>query len=93
MADYKAWLELIPEHMRGSVTRWIEMGFPAPKLMGRFLQAVLTNDLMNSFAYADDENRAGMRGWVMFLHNYAPSGCYGSKEKLDAWHAAGDSRG
>jgi hypothetical protein len=89
MADHVAGLQLIPEHMRESVKRWIETGFPHPRMMGSFLRAVLANDLMGAFANADEDNARALRGWAMYLYNHAPSGCYGSAEHIAAWHTSG----
>jgi len=52
---------------------------------GDFLRAVLENDLKNSMGRADEENRESLFRWVSFLHNEAPSCCWGSPEKVDAW--------
>ena len=84
MADFRKGLHLIPEHMVEGVVRWIEWGLPP----GDFLTALLSNDLMGAFARADEQNAASMRGWAMFLYNYAPSECYGSQAKVLAWSNA-----
>lgn len=94
MADvekYRKGLHLVPEHMRDSILMWIETPV-APRMLGSFLYAVLCNDLVGAFACADDENARGMRGWVEYLTNYAPRGCYGSVEAVKAWHASGGLR-
>lgn len=85
MADYRNGLLLIPEHMHASITMWIEDAQPHPALMGHFLRALLSNDLMQAFAYADGDNLRHMHGWAVFLYNYAPSTCYGSPERVQAW--------
>jgi hypothetical protein len=74
---------LIPGHMVGAVRRYIMQGIPP----GSFLTAVLCNDLREAFSRADDDNSAAMRGWVQFLYNYAPSGCWGSPDRYAAWLA------
>jgi len=84
--NWRKHLELIPEHMREAICTWIEKGQPHPILLGRFLRALLSNDLMGAFAYADAENTDAMRAWALFLHNYVPAGCFGSAEKLEQWH-------
>lgn len=88
MADLFAGLHLVPSHMHDSIVLWIERGEPTPHLMGEFLKALLSNDLMGAFAHADDSNRIGMERWVRFLYNYAPSPCFGSPEKMQAWYDA-----
>ena len=72
---------MIPDHMWGAVERYFIFGFQP----GSFLTAVLSNDLREAFARADDENAALMHSWVKFLYNYAPSGSWGSPEKFSAW--------
>ncbi len=88
MAEWREHLNLLPEHMRESVKWWIEKGEPHPTLLGSFLTAVLTNDLLEAFACADAINAASMRQWATFLHTYAPMGCHGSEERLLAWYEA-----
>jgi hypothetical protein len=56
--------------------------------MGGFFRALLSNDLMEAFTHADAENSLGMRGWAVFLYNYAPAPCFGSPEKVAVWYAA-----
>lgn len=74
---------LIPPHMWGAVQRYYLHGIPP----GNFLTAVLSNDLMEAFGRADDENSDAMRQWVQFLYNYAPRGGHGSPENVRAWMA------
>jgi hypothetical protein len=89
MAEYHEGLFLIPDHMQASVSTWIEHGQPAPLLMGSFMRAILLGRLFDAFAHADENNANAMRGWALFLHNYAPSACYGSVERIDAWAQRG----
>lgn len=81
--DYIAKLDTLPEHMRHGIRGWIEHGHH----IGGFLTALLSNDLMGAFAHADDVNTEAMGIWVTYLYNYAPSGCYGSPAKVEAWSA------
>ena len=75
----------IPSHMQGAAQRYIENGI-AP---GSFLTAVICNDLMGAFERADEINAAAMRDWVIFFYNDAPSICWGSPDKFNAWIAKG----
>lgn len=52
---------------------------------GSFLTAVLSNDLMEAFARADLTSRATLWNLCGFLYNIAPTGCWGSKEKVLEW--------
>ena len=72
---------LLPPHMHGAMKRYIEQGIEP----GSFLVAVLSNDMMEACARADSVNRNFLPDYAMFLYNYAPRGCYGSKEKVIAW--------
>ena len=74
---------LIPGHMWGAVQRYFLNGIPP----GHFLSAVLSNDLIEAFARADDENARAMEQWCKFLYNYAPRGSYGSPDRFRAWLA------
>ena len=74
--------ELIPEHIREAVRRYVEQGV----IPGRFLQAVITNDLIDSLARADDVNREKLFDIVMFFYNEAPAECWQSEKKMIAWH-------
>lgn len=72
---------LIPDYMIGGLRRYIENGI----LPGSFLSALLSNDLRSTFERADDENRRCIENYVRFLYNYAPSECWGSPAKFNAW--------
>ena len=85
----------IPEHMRDAMRLWIERGVPG----GSFLNSVLCNDLSGAFGRADDINRAALGDYVSFLYWDAPSGCWGSPEKVKeraavwrAWRSGGRVR-
>jgi hypothetical protein len=55
---------------------------------GHFLRAVLSNDLHDSFARADEQSSKAIGALVFFLYNDAPSPCWGTREKVEAWIAA-----
>lgn len=86
MSEWREHVHMVPEHMHEAITLWIEKGEPRPKLMGHFMCALLSNDLMEAFARADYANIAAMHAWTIFLYNYAPAPCFGSEEKLNAWY-------
>lgn len=71
----------IPDYMQGALKRWIEDG----KAPGHFLSALLNNNLKETFARADDVNAAHVRNYIRYLYNYAPSDCWGSPAKVQAW--------
>ena len=71
----------IPEYMIGGLVRWIDNHIEP----GDFLRAVLSNDLRAACERADETNRYCIFDYVNFLHNHAPSDCWGSPEKMGAW--------
>jgi len=52
---------------------------------GDFLRAVLSNNLVDSFSHADDENLTAMQEIVNHIYLEIPSRCWGSPEKVEAW--------
>jgi hypothetical protein len=72
---------ILPEYIQGGAQRYIEHGI----LPGGFLQAVICNDLKESFGKADDINIRKMFDIVSFFYNEAPLACWGSEKKMDHW--------
>ncbi len=89
MAEYRENMGMIPSHMQGAMERYIENG----ESVGGFLSALLSNDLRETFSRADDTNQRAVLAYVQFLYNYAPSGCWGSRERFDKWQAQGGLNG
>jgi hypothetical protein len=77
----KANWDLIPDYMVGGLRRYIENGIEP----GSFLSNLLRNDLKGTFLAADSTNVYLVRDYVDFLYNFAPSNCWGSEEKYEAW--------
>lgn len=77
--------EAAPENMRGGLRRFIENGVEP----GGALMAILSNDLKEAFARADDTTTANMRNIVVWLYNESPGNCWGSKDNVRAWIAKG----
>jgi len=71
----------LPRGLVGGMKRYLEDGI----IPGSFLRAVLENNLSESFAQADLENRARMHDIVMFLYNDIPMDAWGSPEKVQKW--------
>jgi len=71
----------IPESTMMDINEYVHYRQPP----GRFLRAVLENDLRESFARADLSNRAAMFDIVCYLHNFAPFNCWGSSERVKSW--------
>lgn len=64
-----------------SLKRYVTEGVP----VGGFLEAVISNDLKEACGRADDENIKVIPVYVSWLYNEAPSTCWGSKERYEAW--------
>lgn len=71
----------IPAHCRPGLELYIREGVT----VGSFLEAVLCNDLRRAVECADIENRAALPNYVVFLFNYAPATCWGSRERFQKW--------
>lgn len=52
---------------------------------GHFLMAVLSNDLREAFARADDLNRPVLFQIMGYCNNEIPGNCWGSPEVVKAW--------
>lgn len=78
-------LDRLPQHMHKTARLYVLHGIQG----GGFFTALVENNLMRAFARADDANTAALRDWAMWLHIHAPSGCYGSPERVAAWVQAG----
>jgi len=75
----------LPQRMEFGTRMWIEEGM----IPGDFLQAIISHDLFKAVNYADGENIAALRDWVLFFHNEAPIGCHG-KDALKEWKGLKD---
>lgn len=64
-----------------SLDLYVTEGIPT----GGFLEAVLCNNLMESFGRADMGNRLALFEICSYVYNELPSGCHGSPEKVQAW--------
>jgi len=73
--------ENIPLGMISSIIRYIVFGIQP----GSFLSAVFRNELVGAYSCADSDNEVLMRGYADFLYSHAPTECWGSKAKIDAW--------
>lgn len=71
----------LPEGCHEGLIRYVVYGI----CPGNFLTAVLSNDLKEAFARADQDNKAAMAAWVGFLYNHCPGSCWGSPEKMKSW--------
>ena len=63
------------------IARYVYVRIPT----GSFLYAVLTNNLKESFALADEENKRDLEEIVQYCYNNIPHNCWGSPEKVKRW--------
>ncbi len=73
--------ELLPEHLREGMRRWIEDGLRP----GGFLRAVLENDFAQAAARADHLVSPVLPAIARWVYNEAPAPCWGSPEKMAEW--------
>jgi hypothetical protein len=72
---------MIPENVKESFDRYVRDRCPT----GGFLQAVLENNLVESFARADDYNRENLFDIVQYLYSVMPRYCWGSPDAGRNW--------
>lgn len=77
-------LEVIPQHMRGAMERYMEKGIHP----GNFLYQLLVGNLARATAAADHINRRSLLAYGEFLWNHANPDSYGSVDKVEAWMKA-----
>lgn len=88
-AEMGKMIGMVPFHLRDGLMEYCIIGRP----VGGFLTAVLSNDLRESIARADENSLAGLKGLVQFLHNYSPPGCWGTRNKVLIWRNEGGFSG
>ena len=71
----------LPEHMRNGAKLYIESGI----LPGSFMTAIISNDLATACATADSINKERIYEICSWFYLMAPSDCYGSSDKMNAW--------
>jgi len=71
----------LPEYMAGGMFRYLAHHIGP----GRFMQAVLSNDLCGAVGGADTNNGARLKEWVQFCYQELPTNCWGSHEAVQDW--------
>lgn len=82
---FEAALARLPEQLRGQIAGWVHEG----RQTGRFMEAVIANDLLSAVTRADDECLSLLLDIVRFMHNEVPSECWGSPALADRWRLLG----
>lgn len=72
-----------------SLKEYVRVGRPA----GDFLEAVLSNDLMDAFGRADYICRAEMFEYTKYVYNDMPLSCHGSRKIYNDWCKSGGLEG
>lgn len=72
---------MIPQHTKYQIDEYVKDRMPP----GGFLNAVLSNNLMEAFVRADDNNAFHMKAILTYLYNDTPAACWGSPEKVNEW--------
>lgn len=72
---------LIEDRFKDSLSRYVEHRIPT----GGFLQAVLENNLTESYSRADSGALVNIPHIVAYCYNKLPSNCWGSPTKVKAW--------
>lgn len=71
----------LPEDTQEPLRRYVERG----EIPGGFLTAVLENNLVDAFGYADETNRARLHDFALWLWNECPRAAWGSRGQVEAW--------
>jgi hypothetical protein len=80
---------MLPYWAIESLEEYVRIGRP----VGDFLEAVLSNDLMDAFGRADNMNQVIMIEYCKYVHNKMPMGCHGSREIYKNWCKSGGLEG
>lgn len=71
----------IPDEQGDSITRYVQDGI----LPGSFLQGIICNDLMKTFAHADSVNKENIPAYIMYFYWEVPADIWGSSHNMQAW--------
>ena len=71
----------VPQKIRESIERYVKHGLRT----GGFLEAVLSNDLMDAFKRADRDDLVMMPTIIAYIYNDVPTAAHGSRDKYNAW--------
>lgn len=80
---------VIPYHMHNGLALYLALGIQP----GGFLRAVLSGDLFEAVGQADMGNIHAIPVYAAFLYNQVPAQCFGNREAVSAWIAAGGQYG
>jgi len=81
-AELERHIGIIPRHCREGLLNYLRYYGVQP---GHFLTAILSNDLAEACARADEDNQQAIYEYVFVLNNYAPREAWGSPATFEAW--------
>lgn len=79
----------IPTYLKVALEKYVEQG----QIPGGFLLAVLKNDLMKTFEFADHFSWRALPAIITYLFNDVPAICWGTPERVAAWMMNGGREG
>ena len=74
----------VPEHLHAGIRAWVDEGI----MPGRFLQAVICNDLRAAVDAGDRSTVAQLPDIIRFFTWSCPAACWGSPRALESWKRA-----
>jgi hypothetical protein len=80
-------------NVSGDVTNTIDQYVETGDMSSDFLRSVLENNLKDALHKADAVNFENLPAIVNYCHWEIPSGCWGSKDKVQAWILQGGLEG
>ena len=72
---------MIPPHIKAGIDGYVDKG----NCVGHFFRAVLSNDLFEAVFRADGESLSCLHDICLYVFNFTPAPCWGSKKKVVAW--------
>jgi len=71
----------IPDYMMLSIKRYVKERKP----VGKFLTAVICNNLHDACSFADDVNIHNLPAYMAYFYNETPWDCWGTPKKMKEW--------
>jgi len=83
MFNTEQYKEVIPPALLDSLVAWGKKQHQ----VGGFLTSFLSNDLRETMMRADSQSEKALPHLMRFAYWELPSGCHGSKKKVETWSA------
>ena len=72
---------MIPQDTKNHIDEYVQCKIP----VGSFLFAVLSNNLFEAVANADEHNLSALIDIVKYVYNEIPFNCWGSPKIVEKW--------